>query len=314
MIALFEPPKLNVLKISFLLGLKLVYLFLIFLDLAVFQSVYFLILLLGISLLRISTIEKSFAIMFAFLFLQVVCIVAVQIYHYFFGIPILYSFQNFDWKTIHVLPGTFAPFVRELYVKPSGFFDEPGVLIGYILVTLIFKEIMSKSSSLDKILLILSLFSTSIAGVIFNFLYLVRNYILIAILTFVCLTLSLAIFQNNFWEIIIRLVNEFDNRTYQYVLFFNNLTLEYIFYGYPEELLNDLGANLFSPIAFYGMFTAMLYYTNVLTCFERLMNHKFLLLILVLFILQKPLFFQTQHLLFTSLFIASLVRINEKQF
>lgn len=207
------------------------------------------------------------------------------------------------------------------YIRPSGFFDEPGALSFFICITAYLRDILNRNGIITYLLLFLGMITFSVAHIIFTFLFfllserLSNNNKLFILLLLPLFGAMLAPFTSNI-DVVERFItsrfeiNESgnfsgDNRSER---FLNSIELIFkypklILFGLDEAcLLGDqsctdkygvFGENVLSPLIMYGFFNSIYFYFILITlvlfsCFRLDKSIGLLNLAIVMLLLQRP--------------------------
>jgi hypothetical protein len=177
----------------------------------------------------------------------------ISVIYVLLGYEPLTFFINPDGRENYVLLGTFSNTIIGTYMRPAGFYDEPGAFSYLLCAVVALRFSLGKSNKVSGYILLLGLITFSLAHVIFSILFLFTIYkinlkkiiIYILLLTSIVLVFSSGFIEtdlfDDFWRRLFTFVIDFWDGLSQGTLSVGNRT-EYI-----DKSLSVIGNQLYSP-------------------------------------------------------------------
>lgn len=212
------------------------------------------------------------------------------------------------------------------FIRPSGFFDEPGALAAWGIFALLFNKLYFRNTRIECVLLVGLLFTFSAAYFIQVFFYLIffysnnkRNFVILILFGLICLTAFQFLSESDeFMRMTIDRFSGGEIRSERTEL--AEIAKTY-FYSSPimgigaknMDSIGYMADNQFETLAKDGIIgTILTYLPYIYLCFRYKFNKPLLLSIFILLLgyLQRPFHINSIHFLMMYLFIAMAIYFN----
>lgn len=297
--------------------------------------VYIILSILVIMNLKKQQIEKVIKYIYIYLFVAVVFSCISFVYN-FLGGDALFSITNPDGRINGFYLLSFSNSNNGIFIRPSGFFDEPGALSFHVCMILALRIATGKNNKGDCWLLIFSFVTLSLAGFIFSIFYIIaitdnfkkviKFFLFLSVVSF---SVFLIIKDTPIYGYIQNrlTINDDgqlrgDNRTALLKNAYYHLDENVIFRGLDSTCTTDyskclskyggMGENPLSLLTFLGLWSVP-YYIFLCFCFFSRVKWRVILIAVGLLFMQRPYFYNLGYSLWVIFIFVCFFKVRVKR-
>jgi hypothetical protein len=218
-----------------------------------------------------------------------------------------FEFTYFDGKVIKLIYFTLTPQAYGDFMKPSGIFDEPGTFFTYVFLIWVVTYHLKMS---DFPVPLSSITFSVTAIIISSIIMLKRNklYLLLSVMSVIALLIYTGAYNNPLLKdyVAIGRLSYLDNRSGMFEIFFQEVTLRKLMYGWEDG--SELLGFFFTPFVIYGIASSI----GFILCVTLIIKIKspLVLFLFLCFILQKAIFFSTSTVIMFIFVLECMYRIE----